>query len=163
MKCTSVSLRSPTPKFPDARPTLLIFRLIFPRLIFPRFSLAMQAAYELLNRISRVDRWATLPESSRSSPHLASRARKSMKSLCSFRMRSTSTMLRCEKEVFTRGKLDALESHGQRLFANRKTQTFTGSLSKENIALEKWNRLWQVRQLIIFSFGILFLFSFSDT
>ena len=30
----------PTPKFPDARPTLLIFRLIFPRLIFPRFSLA---------------------------------------------------------------------------------------------------------------------------
>ena len=75
----------PTPKFPDARPTLLIFRLIFPRLIFPRFSFAMQAAYELLNRISRVDRWA-LPESSRSSPHLASRARKSMKSLCSFRI-----------------------------------------------------------------------------
>ena len=30
----------PTPKFPDARPTLLIFRLFFPRLIFPRFSLA---------------------------------------------------------------------------------------------------------------------------
>ena len=85
-----------------------------------------------------------------------------MKSLCSFRMLSTSTMFRCEKEVFTHGKLNALES-GQRLFAKRKTRTFTGSLSKENIALEKWNRLWQVRQLIFFHFGILFLFSFSDT
>ena len=84
-----------------------------------------------------------------------------MKSLCSFRMRATSTMFRCEK-VFTRGELDALES-GERLFANRKTRTFTRSLSKENIALEKWNRLWQVRQLIFFRFGILFLFSFSDT
>ena len=30
----------PTPKFPDPRPTLLIFRLFFPRLIFLRFSLA---------------------------------------------------------------------------------------------------------------------------
>ena len=49
-------------------------------------------------------------------------------------------MFRCEKEVFTRGKLDALES-AQRLFPNRKTRTFTGSLSKENIALEKWKRL----------------------
>ena len=77
-------------------------------------------------------------------------------------MRSTSTMFRCEKEVFTHGKLDALES-GERLFASRKTRMLTGSLSKENIALEKWNRLWQVRQLIIFRFGILFLFSFSDT
>ena len=36
----------PTLKFPDARPTLLIFRLFFPRLIFPRFSRAysLQAA-----------------------------------------------------------------------------------------------------------------------
>ena len=42
-------------------------------------------------------------------------------------------------------------------------RTFTGSLSKENIALEKWKRLWQVRQLIIFRFGVLFLYSFSDT
>ena len=85
-----------------------------------------------------------------------------MKSPSSIRMRSTSTLFRCEKENFTRGKLDALES-GKWLFANRKTRTFTGSLSKENNALEKWNRLWQVRQLIIFRFGILFLFSFSDT
>ena len=49
------------------------------------------------------------------------------------------------------------------LFANRKTRTFTGSLSKENIAQEKWNRLSQVRQPILFRFGILFLFSLSDT
>ena len=32
----------PTPKYPDARSTLLIFRLIFPRLTFPRFSLAFR-------------------------------------------------------------------------------------------------------------------------
>ena len=110
----------PTPKFPDARPTLLIFRLIFPRLFFPRFSLASgSVAYSV---VALVGRWATLPESRCSSPHLASRAaRKSMKSLCSFRMRSTSTMFRCEKEVCTRGKLNALE-FGQRLFADRETR-----------------------------------------
>ena len=33
-----------------------------------------------------------------------------------------------------------------------KLEPSTRSLSKENIALEKWNRLWQVRQLIIFRF-----------
>ena len=42
----------PTPKFPDARPTLLIFRLIFPRLIFPRFTLAA-GSVDLLSRSSR--------------------------------------------------------------------------------------------------------------
>ena len=93
----------PTPKFPVARPTLLIFLLIFPRLIFPRFSLAYWGSVDLLSR--RPLGYATWVVSSRSSTHLASRARKSMKSLCSFRMRSTSTMFRCEKEVFTRGSL----------------------------------------------------------
>ena len=43
----------PTPKFPDARPTLLIFRLIFPRLIFPRFSLAYRQRRTTQSYLSR--------------------------------------------------------------------------------------------------------------
>ena len=41
-------------------------------------------------------------------------------------------MLGWEKEVFTRGKLDVLES-SWRFFATTKTRRFVSSLSKENM------------------------------
>ena len=84
------------------------FFVYFSRVLFSR-GFHLRTAYR--QRRSTQSLAAGLRYLSRVAPtHLAFRARKSMKSPCLFRMRSTSTTFRCEKEVFTRDKLDALES-----------------------------------------------------
>ena len=105
-KCARLEFWVAHPQISGCPPHTAHFSSNFPASYFPAVFTCVQAA----KIYSVVGRWATLPQSSRLSTHLASRARKSMKSPCLFRMRSTSTMFRCEKEVFTRGKLDALES-----------------------------------------------------
>ena len=113
-KCARLEFWVAHPEISGCPPHTAHFSSNFPASYFPAVFTCVPAAliYSVV-ALDRVGHWATLPESSRasrSSTHLASRARKSMKSLCSFRMRSTSTTFRCEKEVLTRGKLDALES-----------------------------------------------------
>ena len=81
-------------------------------------------------------------------------------------MRSTSTwtMFRCEKEVFTRGKLDASE-HGV-------WPEVVGEQENSNVhrlVVQRKHHSGEVEQALAgeatdyFRFGILFLFSFSDT
>ena len=150
----------PIPKFPDARPTLLIFRLIFPRLIFPRFSLASGSVDLVLSRSSRRPLgYATWVEMLVNSSGLSSSEKHEISLLVQNAIHFNHVSVR-EGGLYT-GQVWCFGVWLDGLFADRETRA--GSLSKENIALEKWNRLWQVRKLIIFCFGILFLFSFSDT
>ena len=113
-KCARLEFWVAHPEVSGCPPHTAHFSSNFPTSYFPavfscvRQRRSTQSSYSVV-LVALVGRWATLPEWRCSSTHLASQARKTMKSLCSFRMRSTSTMFRCEKEVCTWGKLDALE------------------------------------------------------